>query len=173
MGRLSEFIIPFKGLSDEVHNFEFDIDRQFFEVIEDTDIRDGEVKVWLVFDKQPRLFTLQFTLQGEVMLACDRCLSDLTLPVDAENTLYIRLGDHAEEESEDVILMPDTEYQIDVSNFIHEFIVLSLPMRKVHGEDDAEGSSCDPDMLSRLNEHPQSDDIDPRWEALKKLKDNK
>jgi uncharacterized metal-binding protein YceD (DUF177 family) len=46
-------------------------------------------------------------------------------------------------------------------------------MRKVHGEEPATGSSCDPDMLKRLYEHPHEDLIDPRWEALKKLKENK
>jgi uncharacterized protein len=109
VSRLSEFIIPFKGLSDDIHQFDYDIDRQFFEVIEDSDIRDGKVKVLLSFDKQPRLFTLQFTLAGEVTVACDRCLSDLNLPVDEEYTLFIRLGDHAEEQSDDVLLIPDTE----------------------------------------------------------------
>lgn len=169
MLRLSEFIIPFKGLSDEVHRFDFDIDGRFFEYLDDTDIRDGDLKVQLDFDKQSRLFTLTFTIHGEVTVSCDRCLSDLKLPVDTLNTLFIRLGDHAEEQSDDVVLIPDTEYQLDVSNFIHEFIVLSLPMRKVHDEGDKGESLCDPEMLRRLDSQREEEEYDPRWEALKKL----
>jgi uncharacterized metal-binding protein YceD (DUF177 family) len=74
------------------------------------------------------------------------------------------------EESEDVVVIPETEYQFDLSSYIYEFIHLALPVRLLHPDDEDGNSTCDPDMLRLLETlAPTGDTFDPRWEALKKL----
>ena len=82
-----------------------------------------------------------------------------------------------DEPSDEIIILPHEENELNIAQLIYEFIVVSMPLRSVH-EDPEE---CDPEMISKLEEfssdnHSQDielkEEIDPRWEALKKLKDN-
>jgi len=79
------------------------------------------------------------------------------------------LGAEYIEESEDVVVIPETEYQFDLSSYIYEFIHLALPARLLHPDDENGNSTCDPDMLLRLDTLRTPDTVDPRWEALRKL----
>jgi uncharacterized metal-binding protein YceD (DUF177 family) len=58
-----------------------------------------------------------------------------------------------------------------MSQYIYEYIHLLLPMRKVHGTDEDGNSLCNPDVISRITEE-EHEPGDPRWEVLRKLKDN-
>jgi uncharacterized metal-binding protein YceD (DUF177 family) len=73
------------------------------------------------------------------------------------------------EESEDVIVIPETEYQFNLAPYIYEFIHLALPAQIIHPDDEYGDSTCDPEMLRILNTLAPSESVDPRWEALKKL----
>jgi uncharacterized metal-binding protein YceD (DUF177 family) len=68
-----------------------------------------------------------------------------------------------------VLIIPEKEHQIDISHFIYEYVILSVPFKRVHGTDDQGKSLCNPQSLRILealkDEHPS----DPRWEALKNL----
>ena len=45
-----------------------------------------------------------------------------------------------------------------------------LPIKKVHGTDEYGGSLCNPEVTRYIVEKEEHS-IDPRWEALQKLKD--
>ena len=96
------------------------------------------------------------------------------MPTDIKQSYIIKFGHERMEESEDVMVIPENEYQIDVSELIFDYVSLFLPIKKVHGEDENGKSFCDGDVLSKLNEITEHHDVDPRWEALKNIKlDNK
>ena len=64
-------------------------------------------------------------------------------------------------------------HDFDVSSLIYEYIILAVPMYRVHPE-----GQCNPEVIAMLTakpEEPEEKDIDPRWAALKdiKLEDNK
>ena len=42
--------------------------------------------------------------------------------------------------------------QVSVEKLIYEFIVLSIPIRRVHPDDEEGNSLCDPDMLKKIDE---------------------
>ncbi len=177
MDKLKDYNIAFKGLKDGKHQFHYSIDADFFQKIEGSVINNGRFEADIILTKRSQMLQLDFKIDGDVHTTCDNCLGDLTLPISHESTIYIKFGIEYDEPSDEIIVLPYEENEYNVAHLIYEFIVISKPIRSVH--EDLE--SCDQDMIQRLQsynhaEHSSSNDnnkaIDPRWEALKKLKDN-
>ncbi len=177
MDKLKDYSIAFKGLKEGTHHFHYEIGQSFFDSIEDSIIKNGDFEVDVTMNKKSQMLQLDFNIAGNVYAICDNCLGDLTIPVQYEGTMYIKFGIVYDEPSDEIIILPHEENEFNVAQLIYEFIVISMPLRSVH-EDDEE---CDPDMINKLEEltaqHHENNDhtdeaIDPRWAALKKLKDN-
>ncbi len=169
MNRLKEYIIHYVGLEPGNHQFEFEVKDSFFEHFEFSQIQHGQVHVSVVLEKQERMMIFTLALEGKVLVTCDRCSDEFYFPLSDAQRIIVKLGAEYMEESEDVIVIPETEYQFDLSSYIYEFIHLALPARLLHPDDEDGNSTCDPDMLRRLETLRPTDTVDPRWEALKKL----
>ena len=67
-------------------------------------------------------------------------------------------------------MLSSKEHEIDLSPYIYEYILVSLPFSRVHEEMD----DCNPDVIKRLNElsqeAPDEEPTDERWDALTKYK---
>lgn len=183
MKKLIEFTIPFRGLKDGIHEYDFKIDKKFFDYFEYSELDDADVQVHLRLDKQTTLMVLQFTLRGEILTICDRCLDALKLPIRYEDKVVIKYGTEIPDavyigEEAQVVSHDDTE--LNVAQFIYEFVILSIPSRRIHPIDRKGKSSCNPEMMRQLEEYSKGSeeedegDTDPRWNELKKLlNDNK
>jgi uncharacterized metal-binding protein YceD (DUF177 family) len=170
VNHLKEFNIRFRGLSVGFHDYNWKIHKEFFDALENTDIEDSDLVVELNLEKQDRMMIFNFSITGELKVLCDRCLDELNIPVALKETFYIKFGSVRVEESEDVLVIPESEYQFDVSLLINEYVTLSLPFKKVHTPD-AEGNyGCNEQVIKRLQELSVNKMIDPRWEKLKNIK---
>ncbi len=172
MEQQDDFIIPFRGLALEVHRFHYEIDGTFFEELDYSELQEASVIVDLDLDRQERMLVLDFDIRGTVNVTCDRCLDAFPLPVDNRWQLIIKFGEEYEEESDDVIVIPHEQHQIDVTQFLYEYITLMVPIRKVHSDDEDGNSTCNPEMLSILEQHSEHGDTDERWDVLRGLKNN-
>jgi uncharacterized protein len=169
--KLKTFEIAFKGLADGHHSFEYNIDGHFFELIEDSLIDDGKLVAKVELNRQPTMLTLDFNIKGIVKTLCDRCLDPLELSVSHKARMLVKFGEEYDEPTDEIIVLPHEQHQINVAHLIYEFIGLSLPMQKVH-----KNNGCDPAMIEKLKEiniatEEEANDTDPRWEELKKLID--
>lgn len=137
------------------------------------------------------MFDLSFKLDGVAYVPCDRCLDDVEIPIDTTAKLIIKFGHEYSEESDEVIVIPEEEGEINLAWFIYEFVALAIPMKHVHAP-----GKCNKSMSSKLKKHSarQADDEevdgdddgfeyeedtvvdeapqDPRWDALKDLLEN-
>jgi uncharacterized metal-binding protein YceD (DUF177 family) len=59
-------------------------------------------------------------------------------------------------------------YQIDLSIYLFEYVVLLLPIKKTHPDDENGNTTCNPDIIKRINQHSEPEP-DSRWEGLKGL----
>jgi uncharacterized metal-binding protein YceD (DUF177 family) len=171
-----EFEIAWQGLKPGVHTYTYDVDDRFMEA----QGTDGEftgwiAKVTLTFDKHESFFMLRFDIDGKITVPCDRCGDDFDLRLWDEFNLVIKLtGDDAAdiEDEDDVIFIPRSETVIDISAWVYEFLMLSVPLQRIH-PDGAEGKpGCNPqalDLLNKLAEHPE-EKKNPLWKGLDKLK---
>jgi len=167
---LRHFIIPFSGLKVGNHTFNFEIEDKFFEHFEYSEIRKGRLHVDCVLDKQLRMMVLYFDIDGMVTIPCDRCAEEFDQPINGKQKLIVKFGADHKEESEDILVITEKEHELDISQFLYEYIHLMLPFKKVHGTDENGNSLCNPEVIRYIVEKEEHS-IDPRWEALQKLKD--
>lgn len=186
MGKFSLYNIPLRGLSEGKHEFEYDLNDKFFSLIDDgtADVKRGNLKVVISLKKTSVTFELSFDIKGVVHVPCDRCLDDIDMEVDTQNRLVVKFGKEYSEESDEIVIIPEDDGAINIAWFLYEFIVLSLPAKKVHPP-----GTCNKAMSSKLNKHRAKssdegdDDIeegdeaidddssfsDPRWDTLKDI----
>jgi len=176
MNQLSKYRIVYQGLAAGRHNFKFDIDDKFFESLEYSEIKKGSLKVNVDLDKKSTFLELDFQIDGWVELTCDRCLEDYNQAVNFEGKLFVKFTEMEDNESEDVIILSPNDHELDISHYIYESINLSIPLKRVHPEDEEGNYTCNPEMLERLGNYnidePADEDIDPRWDDLKNLMAN-
>ena len=171
MNSLESLKIDLKGLKDEETSLEFILDDTYFEALDGADVKKGSLHVSVSIRKATGFFEFDFHTDGEIVIPCDRCLDDMTLPVDTDNCLIVKLGSVYSEE-DDVIVVPENEGILDMAWLIYEFVALVIPIRHVHAP-----GKCNPAMtqaLEELSADRSSDEestqpIDPRWEKLKAL----
>jgi len=170
MGYLAQFKIQFVGLSPGEHSFNYSIDSQFFSQFENSVIQQGDLVVDLKLKKQDNLMLLGFNIEGLLHVKCDRCAGDFDLPVKGFRELIMKPGDEEKELSENLVVISRNAHEINVAQYIYEFITLMVPSRIVH-PDDAKGiSGCDKKTLAVIKQlEGKTKKADERWEALKKL----
>ena len=168
MKNLKQFVIQFESLKIGNHDFHFEIDQAFFEELGSEEISKGNFQVDLDFEKMSTMLVLNFKIKGSVLLSCDRCLEDFNYQLETTQRLYVKFGEESYEESDDVYILASNKAEIDLSQFIFEYILLAIPQRRVHDEKD-----CDPEIVKLLNKNqeaqPKEEESDPRWDALKNL----
>lgn len=169
---MKDLIIPFKGLKETIHLFESEIDDSFFDEFKSEEISGGNLNLQLKLDKKSQMMIFFFDLKGIVHVMCDRCLDFYDQHIEYSGKLYIKYGDETREETDELLILSRDEYEIDLSKFIYDSIVLSLPMMRFHPDDENGYSTCNEDMLDKLGyqQEDRKTNIDPRWEALKNLK---
>lgn len=165
-----QFVIHFSGLNDEIHNFEFQIVNEFFDGFGLTDIKKSNVYLELILDKKPRMLVLNFNFTGTLNLICDRCLDSFDFPIEGKEMLIVKFGNEEYKETDEVVLIPESAYEIDIRHYIYEFINLMLPIKKVHPDDENGKSLCDEEVVKLIYSGENEKKVDPRWNALQELK---
>ena len=181
MKKLEAFTIPFVGLKQGKHTFDYQIDKEFFEQFEYDEFNSADVKIDLLFDKKPSMMELTFKASGMVNVNCDLTNEPFDQPVNGELIMVVKFGDEFNNDNEDLLILPHSEYQLNVSQYIYELIVLSVPLKRVHpGVIDGSLKSEVLEKLEELSpkvadikENENGEDIDPRWNKLKNLLNDK
>ena len=174
MNDLKEYLIPFSGLKIGKHQFDYQLDNTFFKHFDYDEFNDASIKVNIVLEKKTTMLELDFKHKGTVNVPCDVSGEEFDLPIKGKFKLLVKFGDEFNDENEELLILPHGEFQFSVAQYIYETIVLSVPLRRVHpGIKD--GSLTE--VIQKLESlapkegkaEEQKDDIDPRWENLKKL----
>lgn len=175
MKDLKAFLIPFTGLKIGKHQFEYQLDNSFFECFDYAEFNSANIKVDLVLEKRNTMLELYFKHKGTVNVPCDITGEDFDLPIKGKLNLIVKFGDEFNNENEELLILPHGEFQVDISQYVYEMIVLSMPAKRIHpGVEDGTLETDAIETLERLSpklddEKEQEDEIDPRWAELKKL----
>jgi uncharacterized metal-binding protein YceD (DUF177 family) len=168
------YALRISGLGEGDHDFSFELDRQFFALFEHPEIDHGNVHAEVRLEKKQGLISLHFSLKGEVEVECDRCLERFMTGLSTSQSMFVKMGDTPGEIEDDVLMIGRDDHEIEVGQYLYEFIILALPYQKVHPDDAQGNSTCDPEMLKQLEAHRfrevnQKDNSDPRWDVLKDI----
>ncbi|GAB3177132.1 YceD family protein [Telluribacter humicola] len=186
MKELSKYNIDIYGLEDKRYVYDFESGDAFFEEMQQDVIQHGTFRAQVTLDKSATMVQLQFEINGSVELTCDRTLDPFDEPIDTQGRMILKFGDHDEELTEEIEIINRNTNRINVARYIFDFIVLSLPMKRLHPsirneeegdeEDEFEAlvytshSDNEPDEEEITPDDEKEGDIDPRWEALRKLR---
>ena len=160
------------GLSLKAHQFDFRLDDAFFKEYGADQVTGGELVVSVVLDKKETFIEAEFRIKGHIGLVCDRSLELFDLPLDLNKRVVFKYGEEETELSDDIIVIRHDRAFLDVGQYFYEFIVLEIPMKKLHPKFwDAEDHDDNPGKMIYTSDPDSGGDlIDPRWEQLKKLK---
>lgn len=169
---LRTYVIPFTGLKLGKHEFDYTIDKAFFDEFEHSLVKDGHLTCHLELDKQETLLILNFTIEGMIGLTCDRCLDLFSYPMYTEEQQIVKFSDEEMNPDDEVLILKRNEHEIDVSGLVYEYINVAVPLLKVCEDGD---KACNEGMLERLKTFSAENEqinksADPRWDALKNIK---
>lgn len=175
MKDLKDFDISFIGLKEGLHQFEYLIEKEFFDFFNYDELNNSNVKVQLSFLKKTTMFELNFSFSGWVEVACDITNELYHQPIKTESELIIKFGETFNDENEELLVIPHSEFKVNVAQYIYESIVLALPLKRIHPG--VEDGTLKSDILDKLKElEPKElkdkidkEDIDPRWNKLKNI----
>ena len=143
-----DFILRLDGLKAGSSHFVWHADGKFFGGFENSGILDADIEARIQVDKSASFIGVDCLAQGTVTVVCDRCLADLTLPVDTAFGLDVRFGTEdgpAEENGREIVYLPDRETGLDLGQILYDYVCISLPMVRVHAE-----GECDPEVVRHL-----------------------
>jgi len=168
---LERFDIDLKALTDEVTPLSWELDDQYFNALEEVQVQGGSLHVSGSIRKTVGFFEFLLHTVGTVRIPCDRCLEMMDQPIVADLRLVVKLGAEYNED-DDIITVDENKGVLNTAWFIYESIALAVPIQHVHQPGD-----CNDAMMRVLQEHSaarssdaDAKEIDPRWEALRKLK---
>jgi uncharacterized metal-binding protein YceD (DUF177 family) len=131
--------------------------------------------VTLKLTKSINLLIAEFKVEGTTKLICDRSLEEFDCPLNNTYVIHFKYSDDFEEVSDEIIHIPFGLPQLDLSQYIYEFIGLSVPMRKIHpkfadDDSDEESNELYNFEAGEAEEDNSENEVDTRWAALKNLK---
>jgi uncharacterized protein len=137
----------------------------------------ADARVWGRADRRRDEVRVRGEIQTAVELLCDRCLAPAPVPVNVEfAALFGRPDEEAAEakelRDEDLDFSAYEGDAIDLDAVVREQILLALPLRQLC-RDECKGlcPACGADLNTQPCECPPGD-TDPRWAALKELKNS-
>lgn len=166
-----DFSVNILGLSKEVHLFEFQLEEDFFKKYGQEVVTNGKFAARVSLDKRETFIEADFRIEGNAFLTCDRSLDEFEYPVSIARRVVFKYGEEPQEVSDEIIIIKHDQQKLDVGQLMYEFIALEIPIKKLHPrfqeetEDEMEGK-----IIYSSSTQPPEEEIDPRWEMLKKLK---
>lgn len=180
MKKLSKYDITLINLKDKVHEYDFELDQDFFALFDQTLVNGGSLTTQVVLDKSSLLLNFEFIIKGTVNLTCDRSLETFDYPVDIKEKLLVRFGDQEIELDDNVLQIPHDAQTINIAQHLFDYIGLAIPMKKLHPRFQTD-EQTDGDILiystateseTDTSAEDTNEPVDPRWNILKNLNNN-
>mgnify|MGYP000159157463 CR=1 FL=1 len=204
------FEIDIVALKFGSHSFTFNLDKLFFAYFKEHQngfIEKGDCVAEVILEKNEQLIRATFIIEGTVELICDRSLDDFDYEVDVDESILYKYSEQEKELTEEIVLITHKTPSINVGGLLYEFLMLDIPLKKLHprfleedylDEEDNEASDnletkstekkinfiyssekqedtseVKKDSKDNTTSSSDTEKIDPRWNVLKNLKNNK
>ena len=160
MSAFSAYDIDLESLNEGVHSFHYELNDAYFAAIDADEVRRGNLTADVKVTVRLGAYDVDFHVAGEIFVTCDRCLDDMSLEVDADDHVRVKLGPEFGEEG-DLLVLSEQDPVLNVAWFLYELIVLSIPIKHVHP-----AGGCNKEMAAKLYEHMavSADEVDEQEE---------
>jgi uncharacterized metal-binding protein YceD (DUF177 family) len=173
---LKAYDIQFVGLKLGKHIYDYEINQTFFEYFEFNEFNTINVNLNIHLEKKTTLLELNFSGNGSVNINCDVSNEPYDQPINFNFNLVVKFGQEYNNENDSILIIPHGSYEINIAQYIYELIVLSIPQKRIHPG--VEDGTLNSEILRKLEDlspnadlkgESSSNDVDPRWNKLKKL----
>jgi uncharacterized metal-binding protein YceD (DUF177 family) len=164
---LQAHTIPFSGLKDGTHDFDFVLGPDFLAATGVEDFLGGELQAHVTLEKSAHLLVTNIHVDGHIDMLCDHCNARMQQPVKGDQRQIFKLTAETETDDDELVSIDPKANDINLTHYLFECVSLHLPIRHVHPQ-----GQCDPDVESALEKvlvH-HSPESDPRWAVLQDLK---
>ena len=152
MSEQNHYTIALSRLPIGSHEFDFQLNNDFFATVEKSEILEGEVSAKAVLNLREEDYSLNIAVHGTVVVTCDRCLDPMNIEINDEQEIW------SEDEVESNDQRPMTNDQLDLSWLAYEIVTINIPI--VHSHQPGE---CNQQMELLLHNHlcdgPEPDEI--------------
>ena len=146
MSEQDHHIIDLSRLPIGTHSFDIQLDNEFFESLEKSEILSGEVAATATLNLREEDYSLTIAVRGTVFVVCDRCLDPMPLEIDDEQEIW----------SEDEVVPDETgktpdgkgNRQLDLTWLAYEIVSINIPIAHSH-----QPGGCNPQMDLLLHDH--------------------
>ena len=180
MKKINEYDVNLVNLKDKIHEYDFDINDDFFALFEQNLVNGGSLKAHVVLDKSSLLLNFEFFIKGTVNLTCDRSLEYFDYPVDIKENLLVKYGDQEMELDENVLQIPQNTQNLNIAQHLFDYIGLAIPMKKLHPRFEVDDNTDDDILIYSTaknsvgedDENTPEESGDSRWDILRNLNKN-
>lgn len=171
MDKLRNYDISFSGLKIGKHEFRFEIDKEFFQLFDtEQEFTNPKIHVEVFLNKHTTFLEFEVKVDGKVELVCDITNDSFYHDIENQIGILVKFGEEYDDSEEDVVTILTNDHAFNVAHLIYENVALSIPMKKVSPNISDEDLAI-LEKFSPKEIEEKEEEVDPRWEALKKLKD--
>ncbi|MBN1290789.1 MAG: DUF177 domain-containing protein [Candidatus Latescibacteria bacterium] len=175
--------IDLYGVSEQKDRIEFDCDAGNIEIPEGEFTLDSPVTVTVDLNESGELVYAKGRIVASIAIECVRCLESFHKEIDDEFSFVVKRLKQGEPfpdgkieteeiDEEDIIFISHDQKALDITEFVHDALLLSIPSKPVCCE---KCKGLCPQCGQNLNIkdcHCSNQNIDPRWQSLKSLFDD-
>ena len=173
MDKLRNYDISFSGLKIGKHEFRFEIDKEFFQLFDtEQEFTNPKIDVEVFLNKHTTFLEFEVKVDGKVELVCDITNDSFDHSIENQIGILVKFGEEYDDSEEDVVTILTNDHAFNVAHLIYENVSLSIPMKKVSPNISDEDLAI-LEKFSPKEIEEEEHEVDPRWEALKKLKDKR
>jgi len=135
------FLIPLDGSASR-REFRWNAGKEFFAGFGNSEVLDADIDVDAVATGRK----IDCSLHGTITVPCDRCLEPVTLEVSHSSELLASEDEEADGNGREVVPVQAEAKELDLSQTVYDYALLSLPLRRVHPD-----GECDEKVLEYLS----------------------
>jgi uncharacterized metal-binding protein YceD (DUF177 family) len=175
-----EYEIAFVGLKEGQHEFDYQVKEEFFIERGMHDFTSLDAQIKLILDKHVGFLQLKFEVGGKVETTCDRCGDPLEIELWDDFNIVIKMVENPDEMNEneedpDIFYISRGESHIHVSQWLYDFVLLSIPMQRMCKDKEDGTSGCNPEVIQKLEEmekRSRETNSNSIWKDLDKFKES-
>jgi uncharacterized protein len=174
-----EFDINLYQLKNKQYKYDYRLEESFFQLIENSLVSKGMLEVAVEIDKNEYGLVVNYSINGNVELVCDRSLETFEHPINIKEQVIYKYGEENEELSESLFVIKRDTQKLNLAHSMYELVAVVIPYKKLHpkygtqdGDEQNDGELVYKSDDDEVDEPSEEQNIDPRWAELLKLRKN-
>src|SRR5690606_27316851 len=102
----------------------YNIENTFFESFGYDEFNGADIKLNVTLNKMSTMMELEMKAQGTVNVDCDLTSEPYDQKIQADLELVVKFGDEYNNDNDEILIIPHSEYQINIAQYVYEMLVL-------------------------------------------------